>query len=418
MHALASCVHLLHVFSSFSVGGPQVRFARFADALADKYRHSIISLDDDTDCAALLGRNLNVRFSTIKVNKGRGIDIANLVRFRRRLSAMRPDLLLTYNWGAIEWAVVNRWPPITPHIHFEDGFGPEEASGKQLLRRVLFRRFALRPRTVLVVPSRTLERIATEDWHIDPRRVIYIPNGVDCTKFTPRNHVDWSAESITQINGPKVGAVGLLRPEKNLTRLIRCVATMQNSPSLRLVIVGDGPERATLVAAARNFGISHRVTFTGLVERPEEILRSFDIFALSSDTEQMPFSIIEAMAAGLPIVATNVGDLRWMVSEENLPFLVARENEAGFATALARLAGDAALRRRIGAANREKAKRDYDLRTMCNAYDAIFTAIAAGPRGRKADKASAILDLGMLVRKSSEEAANQELAAKSKSLDR
>jgi len=188
---------------------------------------------------------------------------------------------------------------------------------------------------------------------------------------------------------------------------------MPDSPSPRLVIAGDGQERATLEACAAASAIAGGVTFAGLVERPEEIIGSFDLFALSSDTEQMPFSIIEAMAAGLPIVATDVGDLRRMVSAENLPFLVMPEDEAGFTAGLVRLARDPALRRRIGAANREKVQRDFDLRAMCNAYDALFTAMAAGPTSGRSRNKSLKVDLGMLVRRSSQQATKEEVAVRS-----
>src|SRR5262249_56226371 len=89
-----------------------------------------------------------------------------------------PDLLLTYNWGSIEWAATNRLWRVAPHIHFESGFGPEEAH-RQIPRRALARRFALRRAQRVVVPSHNLVRIATEIWRLDTRQVAYVPNGVD-----------------------------------------------------------------------------------------------------------------------------------------------------------------------------------------------------------------------------------------------
>jgi hypothetical protein len=103
--------------------------------------------------------------------------------------------------------------------------------------------------------------------------------------------------------------------------------------------------------------------------------------------------------------------MRWMIADENLPFLVAREDEAGFAAGLARLAGDPALRRRIGAANREKALREFDLKTMCDAYDALFGAIAARPCDGQGRNGKAKLDLHTLVRQASLKTAKEKMPA-------
>ena len=89
-----------------------------------------------------------------------------------------PDLLLTYNWGAIEWALADRIRPVCPHLHVVDGFGPEEARA-QLPRRVWLRRLALSGRTTVVVPSQSLRALATAVWGLNPGRVRHIPNGVD-----------------------------------------------------------------------------------------------------------------------------------------------------------------------------------------------------------------------------------------------
>jgi glycosyltransferase involved in cell wall biosynthesis len=367
--------HLLHVFPSFEVGGPQVRFADIANRLAGKYQHTLISLNGDTSCASRLEPESGVRLMPLRARKSSGLDLGNLLGFRRLLSNIRPDVLLTYNWGAIEWAMANRWFPIARHIHFEDGFGPEETL-RQLRRRVLFRRLALGKRTMLVVPSLTLQRLAMKNWRINPAQVVRIPNGIDCERFARQPNTEVLADLQPSAGTALIGTIGALRPEKNFARLIRCVAAMPDTPPSRLVIVGEGPERSRLEATTQSSGIVGRVTFTGFVEPPERIMGRFDIFACSSDTEQMPYALIEAMAAGLPIVATDVGDVRAMVSEENRNFVVSRENEAAFAASLARLVADPYTRHRIGAANRARALRKFNLDAMCRAYNTLFSGAA------------------------------------------
>src|ERR1700690_2782589 len=166
---------VLHVFPSFAAGGAQGRFAPIPTRSGPASRHAIVGLDGDTSCRQKLAPGLDVTFPTVDSRKG---DLlGNVRRYRRLLRALRPDVLVTSNFGSIEWAMANAMPVATRHVHTEDGFGPEERQ-RQLPRRVWLRRIFLRRATVMV-PSRTLWRIATEIWRLDPRRLRYIPNGVD-----------------------------------------------------------------------------------------------------------------------------------------------------------------------------------------------------------------------------------------------
>lgn len=257
------------------------------------------------------------------------------------------------------------WPPLLAHVHIEDGFGPEEAD-RQLLRRVLTRRLVL-SKSQIVVPSRTLERIALDIWRLDPRRVRYIPNGIDCARFSARGIVpfDWSGSE------PIIGTVAALRPEKNLARLLDAFRLVRTRTPCRLLIAGDGPERQRLEALAESLSLREHVRFTGHADASERIYEALDVFVLSSDTEQMPTTVIEAMAAGLPVVATDVGDISQMVSNENLPFVVDR-SEASLAEAILNLLDNPELRARIGAANRKTARNRFEERTMAAAYAALF----------------------------------------------
>ena len=169
---------LLHVFPTFSVGGAQVRFAALANRFGRSWRHAIVSLDGASGCAARLSPELDVTFPQFIARKG---DLlGNLRAIWHLLSTLRPDIMVTSNWGSIEWAIANSVPSpfaVRPrHIHTEDGFGPEERA-TQLPRRVMTRRVALR-RSAVVLPSRTLLRIATEGLAAEPSQPsLYSPMG-------------------------------------------------------------------------------------------------------------------------------------------------------------------------------------------------------------------------------------------------
>ena len=345
--------HLLHVFPTFAVGGSQMRFAQLARLHGARYRHTVIALDGKKDMMARL-QGLPVTDYDLAFDKRKAMEA--FLRFRATLRALQPDMLFTYNWGAIEWALVNRLNRVAPHIHVEDGFGPEEAKG-QLARRIWTRRLALSGgNTSIVLPSRNLERIARETWKLPSRQVRFIPNGVDCARFAVSGR-DNRRDTLV------IGTVASLRREKNIGRLIQAFARLPDHTEL--LIVGGGAEREGLEQLSRELKTGARVRFAGQSDRPQDWYPRMDIFALSSDTEQMPLGVLEAMAAGLPVVATKVGDVAQMVSEENRDYVVAAEQ---FAAALARLAGDPAARRAMGRANEAKARENFDERVMAARY--------------------------------------------------
>jgi glycosyltransferase involved in cell wall biosynthesis len=372
---------VVHIFPTFAVGGAQVRFAAIANHFGLAFRHIVVSLDGNLACQERLRPDLDVTFPTVAA--GKNAMLSNVWRFRKRLRDWRPDVLVTCNWGAIEFALANILP-VTRHLHVVDGFGPEERT-TQIPRRVLVRRIAL-SRTPVVLPSRNLVRIATEVWKLPPKVIRYVPNGIDLARFAMDGTRRGSAE-------PVIGTVAALREEKNISRLLRAFAALLSGrlvPGLvpRLVIVGDGPERPALEALAACLGVSERVRFAGHHQDTVAFYAQFDVFALSSDTEQMPLSVIEAMASGLPVVSTDVGDVRLMVAGENLPHIT-RLDDAAMAAALAALVGDPAARRQIGHANLLKARRDFDEGAMFAAHGALWRG-GDGTPGHRGDRAPSL----------------------------
>ncbi|MGZ5824072.1 MAG: glycosyltransferase [Hyphomicrobium sp.] len=359
-------MHILHVFPSFQVGGSQRRFAALVNHFASRgapFDHSVVSLDGCAEGRSLLEPGAPYRL----LNAPRKTNaIATMIHARRLLNALSPDVLITYNWGSIDWATA---AGTIRHIHIEDGFGPEEAH-RQLRRRVWFRRVVLNRNALVVLPSRTLERLALQEWRIAPERVLYLPNGIPCARFAA------GADPIVRGGfrgvGPVIGTVATLRREKALDRLIDAFALVRRARPARLVIVGDGPERAKLEKHAETRGVADSTTFTGGLSQPETALTCFDIFAISSDTEQMPLSVLEAMAAGLPVAATDAGDIAAMIADENRRFVVPCAAER-LADVLTLLLDDELLRRRVGAANRARAVATFDESRMFSAYERLFT---------------------------------------------
>jgi glycosyltransferase involved in cell wall biosynthesis len=358
--------HLVHVFPAFELGGVQARTATWINALGPGFRHSIISLNGNLDCRDRLAPGLRIDF--VAAPAARGGPPGHLLACRRLLRRLRPDVLLTNNWGSIEWVLAARGLPGCRRLHVESGFGSEEAD-RDYRRRALIRRLVLTGDVRVIVPSRRLRERAVTGWRLDPARLTLVPDGIDCALFAA------AADARPPAARPfTVGSVAVLREEKRLDLLLEAFAIVRATVPARLVIAGDGPERKALEARARALGLVADVEFTGFITDVENVYPDLDVFVLSSETEQTPNSVLQAMAAGLPVVSTDVGDVRQMIAPESAPYLTPAGDVAGLAWHILTLARDPSLRRRLAEANRRRAFEAFDLGGMVEAYRALVSA--------------------------------------------
>lgn len=369
-------VRILHAHSTFALGGKEARAVRLMNAFGRAAEHSIISgMPDQLSARDAIDSSLSVDFPDAAPSlSGRpGVRLWSLARYMRGF-----DLVLTYNWGAFDMVMARRMFGGPPLVHHEDGFNQDEA--KQLKSgRNLYRRIGLGAAHRLVVPSEQLEKVAARAWRQPANRVERIPNGIPVERFARAPAGDAIPALKAREGEIVIGTVAGLRPVKNLPRLVRAFAAMRNEAA-RLVIVGQGPESERIVAEARGLGVADRLVLAGFLPDPARYLGLFDIFALSSNSEQFPISLVEAMAAGLPAVCTGVGDIRAMVSADNRPLIVEPEDEAGFTAALDGLADRPDLRRTIGLANRGRAAAEYDERRMIEHYARLYGEAIHRPR--------------------------------------
>ncbi len=368
---------ILHCHSTFSAGGKEVRCVRMMNAWGRRLHHSIVSAEPESmAAAALIDAGVPVDypqdFPSLKGKPTPG-RLASLARAMQGY-----DLVCTYNWGAMDVVMAHRVfarvMDLPPLIHHEDGFNEDEATRLKPARN-LFRRAALGTAARLVVPSTVLESIARKAWHQPQARIARIPNGIDTAAFaaTP----DPGALPIAKGAGAFwVGTLAGLRPVKRLCDLVAAFDDMP--PEWHLVICGEGPERASILAEAEALGIAHRVHLPGNVD-PAKVVGLFDIFALSSASEQFPLSVVEAMAAGLPVAATDVGDIRQILTPENAAFLTLPENPARLGDNLLALASDPDLRARLGAANAARARAEFDFAAMLARYEALYSGAMGQP---------------------------------------
>ena len=359
-------VRILHCHSTFSLGGKEARAVRLMNAFGDAAEHVVLSaMPDRLAAREAIAKGIRVEFpkdGPALTGAPSPLRLWRLARYMRGF-----DLVLTYNWGAFDAVMARRFFGGPPLIHHEDGFNEDEAE-RLSPKRNRYRKLGLKGAHRLVVPSERLERIARRHWG---REAVRIPNGVPVAAFAQPAEPGAIPGFERQGNEVVVGTVAGLRAVKNLPRLVRAFAAMTHKPA-RLVIVGEGPESERIASEARAKGVAARVLMPGFLAEPPRWIGHFDIFALSSDSEQFPISLVEAMAAGLPAVATAVGDVPEIVSPDNRPLIVEPSDEAAFAAALDSLSDRPDLRRAIGQANREKAVAEFDEKAMIARYGRLY----------------------------------------------
>lgn len=399
----------LHVFATLGAGGPQVRAMQLLRHLGPGIEHVLVAMDGCTDVLAQAPAGVPVR---VLHAPARGGVLANVKALQALLAAERPDLVLTYNWGAIEAAWAARRLRL-PLVHHEDGFLPDEAQRRHA-RRSWLRWWVLKG-TPVVVPSAVLQGIAVREWGLRARDVHHLVNGVDLARFVPRDALDVvvggrgtaagspaartepnasaggasAAPSAVGRHGERpqpagaaatptrplvIGTVGGLRPEKDHATLLAAFA--QCPATTQLQIVGGGPLADDLRAQAAQLGIAERVQFVGPVADTAPCYAQFDVFALSSRTEQLPLVLLEAMACGLPVAATDVGDVRATLPFESGPCVAPPGDVDALASALKLLLGNAGLRRALGQKHRAVVEERFAAAVCLQRFADLYRATA------------------------------------------
>jgi sugar transferase (PEP-CTERM/EpsH1 system associated) len=378
--AAAHAPLIAHIVHRFDIGGLENGVVNLVNSLpVGRYRHAVIALTGcDTDFLRRIHRPDVVCHA---LNKRPGQDWPMHLRLWRLLRRLRPDIVHTRNLATLECLVAARLSGVRACVHGEHGRDIFDLDGRS--RRYRWLRRGLRPLVRhYIALSGELETYLRDTVGVPPARISRITNGVDSLRFHPAFHGREAlpAEGFAPPGTLVVGWAGRMEAVKDphllleaFLRLIGCEPALRQR--LRLVLIGDGSQRAALEARVRETGASAHVWFAGARDDLPALLRALDIFALPSRAEGISNTILEAMATALPVVATRVGGNTELVMEGETGLLVPTDDVQALGEALAHLAGDAVLRQRCGRAARARIEQAFSLPAMAARYAEVYDAV-------------------------------------------
>lgn len=367
---------IAHVLYRLDTGGMEHMLVTLINETCQRYRHVVICLQGYGD---LRDQIEPADVACLALGKKRGKDLLCYFRLWRAFRNLKPDLVHTYNIGAVDAAPIAKLAGVRRVVHAERGRDAADPLGESSRYRLL-RRWLLPFIDRYVAVSNDLQTWLIDKVGIPASRVVCIPNGIDTKPFVEAAGSRDTRPLLGSFAPPGtilIGTVGRLDAVKDHGGLITafrclCEALPQECKRLRLVLVGDGSQRAALESQVLHEELSTQVRLVGNRKDVAEILAELDIFALSSIAEGMPGVVLEAMASGLPVVATDVGGVKEVVAAGVTGTLVAASDPKSLAVALTHYVIDESLRRRHGTAGRECVMTKFRLQTMLGAYVNLY----------------------------------------------
>lgn len=302
--------------------------------------------------------------------------VPSLVRIMKRC---RPHIVHSRNWGSIEAVVAARLAHIPIAIHSEHGYELDMMKGLPARQR-LFRRAVYSMADAVFTVTEELRHFHAAQASIAAEKLRVLRNGVDTVRFAPRPESRKAARQKLGLapDSLVIGSVGRMVPIKDYPTLLAASAkTAAAHPNIRVLLAGSGPELHLLKQqAASTPELAGRVLFVGAADNIPELLNAMDIFVLPSILEGMSNTILEAMASGLPILATRVGGNPELVVDTSCGWLFHPGDVAGLAARLTQLAENPALRCQFGCEARKRVEARFSLREMIRNYRSLYFELA------------------------------------------
>jgi len=371
----AGRLRILHVVSYMGRGGAEMGILKLIAGLGEEFEHRICTTRGfDADFA-------RSSFSEEKMFAAGSAELKlqfPLFRLASIMRKYRPHIVHTRNWGALEAVPAARLAGVPVVVHSEHGYELDMFAGLPMRRR-LFRRAAYAMTDAIFAVTRELRDFHARQAWIRPDRMGVMYNGVDTERFAPciQTRLAMRRELGLPEDSFVVGAVGRLVPIKDHQTLLKAATLLlAKGIDVRVLLVGSGPERERLQATAAS-ALEGRACFADDSNRVPELLNAMDVFVLPSLNEGMSNTLLEAMACGLPVLATNVGGNPEIIEDNINGALFAPGDIAWPANKLQLLARDPALIHQLGTAARNRAIESFSLSRMLESYRSFYLELAS-----------------------------------------
>lgn len=374
-------IKIAHVLYSFEVGGLENGVVNLINGLdQQRYSHVILCL---TRASRLVDRLRRNDVEILELGKEPGNSWWLPLRLARLLRRLEPDIVHTRNWGTMDAIVAARLGLLPIVVHGEHGRTMEEVNGDNQ-RRIWGRKLLAGWVDRFVTVSHELRDWLNQKIGVAEGKITTICNGVDLERFcggtdkqASRNRCGLKKDAFL------VGTVGRLDPIKDHAALVKAIAELApRYPHLQLVIVGAGPCYDELQTLIETLGLKSVVSLLGEQHDVPELLQALDLFVLPSKFEGISNTLLEAMACGLPVVATAAGGNLELVADGNNGLLVPKQNHAALCGALLRYLEDPLLAGKHGCAGRQRAEKHFSLERMISAYDDLYTELVSNQKHR------------------------------------
>lgn len=368
---------ICHVLHTMHVGGAEILAAAYARRAAPAFRSVFACLDD----LGQLGAKLRDEGFTVEVVGRRpGFDWRCAQRLARFLRRERVDLIHAHQYGPFAYSSLSRlFGGGAPILFMEHG---RDYPDFPRPKRKIANRLLLRARDRVVAVGECVRRALVDNEGIRSERIQVVYNGVDLSRYDSqrRERDNVRRELGITPDQPLVMQVARLNRLKDHATALRAFALVAaQRPDARLALAGDGEERAAVEQRIEELGLNEQVVLLGTRHDIPRLLQGADLFLLSSITEGIALTLIEAMATGLPVAATAVGGNAEVVASEQTGLLVPPRTPDAMAQQLLTLMGDPSLRERYGRAGVERAHARFSDVTMHATYHALYQEMLGRP---------------------------------------
>lgn len=367
---------ILHVIDSLAVGGMERIVIEVANGLApDRFEQAVCCLSRMGEGAGQLRESVRC----VDLGKGTGPDYFMPRKIARVIRNFRPDIVHSQSWSGVDAAIATLLSPRVALVHSEHGRNYPYLHFEPLKRRIARRLLYARADAVFAVSSE-LRNYYCEQVGFPSERMLVIPNGINLDRIDRAEAGSLRGELGIAPEDFVIGTVARLDRTKDTLTLCRAFARMAHDSRgakrpLRLLIIGEGEQKEALRKFSLEQGLAHEILLTGTRHDVPQLLKIMDLFSLPSLSEGLPITILEAMSASLPIVATRVGALPELVEEGVTGFLVEPQRDDLLAERILRLYNHRAEAAAFGRAGRKKIESAFGIDGMLRQYESLYLRV-------------------------------------------